>query len=363
MKAYNTDLPKRFQTARKYFKIPAESHQIHNVIYDHGFGYSFPSKPITTQIPAGTYQVGYTRDHDFILSKTSKVNRIDSNESIEDLLMELNGFIDEKEVDKNQFKNVAHEKSYGFMGRGYFPLHEYNSSLNSVYEELILFLNNKEFYQKSELGFKRSVLLYGDTGVGKSRFLDWFSKSMIKELDAIVIRLNNSDDIDRLNSHGLNTLNRVAKNRLIIFLIEELSSLVGYRQSHLGLLNLLDNPILRDNVLFLSTTNNPEKIPANIIARQQRLDVLAEVNPKDNSDDFVDAFYEFVFQEEFPPKYKTSEWYEKPLTPAALKELFIYAQMHQVDLDASYQKIKERERLVKDNFDSRDPVGFSLFDE
>lgn len=361
---YDTLPDLHLNNAKQHFKLQKESHLIKNVIYDIGTGYTFPPKPVSVQIPPGTYHINSTRDHDFILSKVTPSNIDLDEDDLHDLLLALGEEPAERQRLRNSdIQDYVREENYGFLDKGYFPMHQYNEGLSKVHEEIIRFLNNKSFYEKANLGFKRSILLYGSHGVGKSKYLDWLSKQLIKELDAIVIRINSGEEIDRLNEKGVITLNRVVKDRLIVFLIEELSNIASYRSSTLSLLNVLDNPLLRENVLFLSTTNNPDRIPVNIIDRHQRIDTLVEITPKKNKADFADAFYEFIYQEEFPEKYKESEWYKKDLTPATMKELFIYAQMNAVDLDEAFKLIKERERLIRNDFQITEPIGFGLFAE
>lgn len=359
----NTSLSKELSKAKQYFKIKKESHRVKDVIYDIGSGYAFPPKPVFKELPPGTYHIDYNRESGFMLSKVAKSsNNLPTDEDMLDLFYALGEDTDEVRRERTEETQAyIHEQNYGFMEKGYFPLHKFNSGLKKVHDGIIKFLNNKEFYDRAELGYKRSILLYGKHGTGKSRYLDWISKNLIKELDAIVIRVNSGDDVERLNDSGILTLNRVIKDRLIVFLIEELSSIVSYRNAHISLLHFLDNPILRDNVLVLTTTNNPEKIPLNIIDRHQRLDMLVEISAERNDPDFPEAFYEFVFQEPMPAKYKASQWYSKELSPATMKELFLYSQMNQVDLDEAYHLIKQREELIRNDFEVREPMGFGLF--
>ncbi|MCC5907019.1 MAG: AAA family ATPase [Balneolaceae bacterium] len=338
-----------------------QNNQLKNYAIDTGTTLFFPVNPVQTHIPAGIYYPQRSRDHDFVLSKIGSDNTIVNDQESDEFLAELMWALDDESISQSanaKFVDVQRKRKVEYLGDGYFPLHEYNTELIDVHDGIIKWLNNKEFFNQSKLGFKRSILLYGETGSGKSRYIDWLSKELIQELEAIVIRVTTVNDVDLLNEHGLLTLNRVLKNRLLIIIIEELASIVSYRNGHIGLLNLLDSPLLRENVMFLSTTNNPDRIPSNIIERHSRLDVLAEICSKNNSPEFPKAFYQFVFQEALESKYEASEWYMKSMTPAALKELFIYSKIHQVSLDESYEKIKERSEIIDRNFSPAERLGF-----
>lgn len=354
-----TSLSSRLKQAKKDFPS-SKLKEVNNFTIDMGAAYAFPENRIKTDLPAGVYYPSHSRNYDFLLSKSS-VKHNETVANYDAMFDDLESILGEGVSDpENQYKieKAIQMRKHQYLGDGYFPLHLYNEALEEVHEGIIKFLNNKEFYTKADLGFKRSVLLYGLTGSGKSRYLDWLSKELITELNAIVIRINSVGELGRLNEFGLLTINRMLNNRLIIILIEELSALVGSRNGHLSLLNTLDSPLLRENVLFLATTNNPDRIPTNIIARHQRLDELVEISPESNSSEFTEAFYHFVFQEPMNQKYKASEWFSKQLTPASLKELFVYAKLNKVDLDESYNRIKEREQKIRDNFRVTEPLGF-----
>lgn len=357
--ANTPSLSQQLTQAKKDFPS-SKLKEVNNFTIDMGSAFAFPENRIITDLPAGVYYPSYSRNYDFLLSKAS-VKHNESVANYDTMFDELETILGEGISDpENQYKieQAIQNRKHQYLGDGYFPLHNFNVALSEAHKGIIKFLNNKAFYKKSDLGFKRSVLLYGPTGSGKSRYLDWLSKELITELNAIVIRINSVGELGRLNEFGLLTINRMLNNRLIIILIEELSALVSSRNGHLSLLNTLDSPLLRENVLFLATTNNPENIPTNIIARHQRLDELAEISPESNSKGFTEAFYHFVFNEPMERKYKASEWFSKQLTPASLKELFVYSKLNNVDLDESYNRIKEREQKIRDNFRVTEPLGF-----
>jgi hypothetical protein len=355
----NISLSNHLVKAEKHFKINS-SKELKNVVIDQSSFLSFPPNTVLSDTPPGIYYPTQTRYEDFVLSKFSKSIPIEDH--VDDVMSEMLQAIGEEPSNEYtasvlKWKQIKTHNKARYLGDGYFPLHRYNSVLSDVHTGVIEFLNNKEFYSRSNLGFKRSILLYGPPGTGKSRYLDWLSKELISVLDAIIIRINSVNDAQLLNDHGLLTLSRVLNNRLLVLLIEELSSITSSRAGHLSLLNILDSPMLRENVLVLSTTNKPAHIPDNVV-RNQRIDVLAEISPENNEPDFPRAFYSFVFQRSLEPKYEASEWYNQPMTPADLKELFIYSKIHDIDLDESFESIKQRNEKIKNSFESTRFMGF-----
>ena len=354
----DTSIALLLEQAKKYFTINNPK-KYRDVVLDQGPILSFPPHTIQSEIPSGIYYPSSTRHDNFVLSKvSSRENYNDADEDMLDLLEALGDEPDHyKEMGSDYLRQLQKEHRTKYLGSNYFPTHNYNATLHDIYSGVINFLNNKEFYETNNLGFKRSILLYGSHGTGKSRFVEYIGKCLIDELDAIIIRIGSSQDVKLLNDFGLLTLNRVIENRLIILVIEEVASIVTGRDGHIGLLNILDNSLLRENLLILSTTNTPERIPENVL-RNQRVDVLAEVTTDGYNDQFPIDFYKFIFGEEFPDKYKNSEWTEQKLNPADLKELFLYAKINDVDIDASYEELQRRNRIVKDRFQNRGHLGF-----
>ncbi len=345
--------------AKKHFQINA-SKQYRNVILDQQAYLSFPPHIIHNQIPAGVYHPSSTHHENFVLSRVSTRNNYndDVDQDMLDLLAALGEEPDTyRELGTDYIRQIQKEQQINYLGSNYFPTHKYNLNLKRVHEGIINFLNNKEFYEENNLGFKRSILLYGSHGVGKSRYFEFLVYQLIKELSAITIRIDSSQDVKLLNDYGLLTLNRVIENRLIILIIEEVASIVTGRDGHIGLLNILDNSLLRENLLVLSTTNTPSRIPSNVL-RNQRVDVLEEIRADNYNDQFPIDFYQFIFQEEFPEKYRDSEWVEMKLNPADLKELFLYAKINDVDIDTSFKQLKKRNRTVENRFQATNHLGF-----
>lgn len=139
-------------------------------------------------------------------------------------------------------------------------------------------LNRIEYFwtrekQFRELGFlwKRGILLYGPAGGGKTSTLQLLSK-MIIERNGLSIYLKNP----YITSKGLNMLRRIEPNRPIIVLLEDLDALIDdYGESKI--LAILDGELQIDNVVFIATTNYPEKLDKRLINRPSRFDIIKEI--------------------------------------------------------------------------------------
>jgi len=241
----------------------------------------------------------------------------------------------------------------------YFQLEDYHPGLKSARENIRRFAENEDFYTSRGLNYKRSVLLFGDPGTGKSRMLYEACNDLIRTHEAIVIKIDTDNDLDTLFDHGTIPISQQLGDRMKIFLIEELSQLCGGYRDLVKLLHLLDSFILNENVLFLMSTNYPDRIPSNVIDRPSRVDFLAKVNCREFDTAMVAPWYKHLMGRELEATEADSAWINAKLSPAYLKELFMYAEINNCSLAESWGVIQERRELVESNFaETERRVGF-----
>ena len=345
------------------------------MILDHGNVFSFPQLPLIDKMPAGMYQP--FRDGAFMLRRISPVNqairlnaesipaqtedpRRDDYEDpdLTDFMAEISAALEDDDLQRGN-SSVYHMfgQELDYLSDGYFPLEEYNSGLKHINKDIQQFLNQRDFYITNRLNYKRSLLLYGPPGTGKSRFIDNLSRKLIQSHDAVVIRMDSSSELMDMMT-GLPQLEFFMQGQLKIIIIEELAELVNTRRYSSELLNLLDNQILKNDVMFLITTNYSERVPDNIINRPSRIDLLVNIENTSNEDGFIEAWYEHLIGKHLEAKWKGAEWYNKNLSPAYLKELFVYSQLHGVDLDESWKEIQRRLEVIENRFEKSNAIGF-----
>jgi len=146
---------------------------------------------------------------------------------------------------------------------------------DSASEEIIE--NIEHFWDKEqtfrELGFlwKRGVLLYGPAGSGKTSTLQLIIKNVI-DRDGIAVFVKEP----KLTASGLEILRRIEPTRPVVVLVEDIDALQReYGES--DLLAMLDGDLQIDNVVFIATTNYPEKLDKRLVNRPSRFDIVRKI--------------------------------------------------------------------------------------
>ena len=140
-----------------------------------------------------------------------------------------------------------------------------------VVGEMEHFLKEETRTKFSELGFlyKRSSLLYGLPGTGKTSIVNRVIKNVIHSEGIVLLNPHPGYLID-----ALEILKELQPHSIIMVIFEELDQLVSYYESEL--LNILDGEIQKENVIYLATTNFISKVPPRLM-RPGRFSSVIEV--------------------------------------------------------------------------------------
>lgn len=230
----------------------------------------------------------------------------------------------------------------------YFPMHEYHSELSLAHVAIMRFLDQQSYYRRAAIDYKRSILLYGETGTGKTSYLRFLSQYLIDHHQAIILHVTSRALLSVMQSHAVPMLNELAAGRWLVIIIEEVATLA--KEGHVLLLNLLDHPLLRDNVIFLMTTNTPELVPENILDRPSRVDILTEVAAEGLQSGFIPAWYQHLTGKTFPEAWNNHSFLEANLSPAYLEELFILTEAEGLSVDAAWNRLEKRRKLIRSGF-------------
>lgn len=145
-----------------------------------------------------------------------------------------------------------------------------------VTKEMGLFLSQEVREKFDKLGFiyKRSVLLHGLPGTGKTVIANRVAKDIIKN-GGISLWINNSI---HMIPYAFEVLNDIQPDTLVGVFLEELDSLAAEgSQGESELLTILDGQVQKKNVVYLGTTNYLEDI-SNRLYRPGRFSSTIEVH-------------------------------------------------------------------------------------
>lgn len=120
--------------------------------------------------------------------------------------------------------------------------------------------------------YRLGILLYGPPGSGKSTTIKLISKKIV-DRNGIVFHCSNNPIIA---ASFLSDFSKIEPHRKCVVILEDIDSLIqNYGESYY--LELLDSAKTIDNVLFIATTNYPEKLDPRIYNRPGRFSHTVKV--------------------------------------------------------------------------------------
>ena len=173
--------------------------------------------------------------------------------------------------------DICHNSAVGLyfekiqiLTTGLIQFPETNS--DKVVAEIKNFWEKESVFKKFNLNYKRGIILYGPPGSGKSSTIQFIMRDVV-DRDGVVIKFT----APNLFLEGIRKFREIQPNTPIVVLMEDIDSIIEiYCESEV--LNILDGVNQIDKVVFLATTNYPEKLGARIINRPSRFDKRFKIN-------------------------------------------------------------------------------------
>lgn len=139
-------------------------------------------------------------------------------------------------------------------------------------EEIFKFWKSRERFEKLGFAFRRGFMIWGPQGSGKTAAIKIVTNEMVKRGGIVVMGDCHTD----LLIIGLSEIRVVEPDRPIVVLMEDIDAIIE-RSCESTVLALLDGEYSIDNVVFLATTNYPEKLDPRVVNRPSRFDRIVHI--------------------------------------------------------------------------------------
>lgn len=144
--------------------------------------------------------------------------------------------------------------------------------IQQIIEDIRIFWEKKDTYREYNFVHKRGILLWGEPGCGKSGIIQLCIKKLIEKENGIVVNIKDTDDFKNFVDM-IPTIRKIEPDRPLIVILEDIDSLGGDDiYSTTKLLNILDGVKQIESVVYIATTNYPEKLAERLTNRPSRFD-------------------------------------------------------------------------------------------
>lgn len=227
-----------------------------------------------------------------------------------------------------------------------------DAASDQVIDEIRRFWKMADIYHSHNIMYKRGILLWGPPGSGKSCTIKLIMRDVI-EMGGIVINFTNPT----LFLMGTRALREIQPNTPVVVLMEDIDSIIEtFNES--SVLNFLDGVNSVDNIVFVATTNYPEKLSGRMINRPSRFDRRIKIGlPNRETRDMY--LRHLAKNTDFPD---VDRWVRdtEGLSLAHLKELFVATQILGNDYNEALGTLQEMKRQISSaNYDDA-KFGFEV---
>jgi len=230
--------------------------------------------------------------------------------------------------------------------------------IESILNDIKIFWKKRETYKEYNFVHKRGILLYGDPGCGKSGIIQLCVKDLIENENGIVINIKEDEDFKAFVDF-VPTIRSIEPDRALIVILEDIDSLAGEdRYSTTKLLNILDGVKQIENVVYIATTNYPEKLQERITNRPSRFDRRYEVQMP--SSEIREAYIKNKLTEDDLKSINLEEWVELTdgMSLSHLKELVISVIVMGKDFKESLDTLNSMGEKPKVTSKKKSKLGF-----
>lgn len=225
---------------------------------------------------------------------------------------------------------------------------------DQVLNEVQKFWERESWFQEYGLTYKRGIILYGPPGVGKTGTIQLVVQDVVQR-DGIVLEFGDP----YLFIDGIRIVRLIQPESPIVVVMEDIDSLIEIHNES-EILNILDGVNEVNKVVFLATTNYPDKLGPRIVNRPSRFDKRFRIGfPSEES---RRIYFENMIGNENIAKLgiDINRWISDTdaMSIAHLKELFVAVIILGDDYGQALETLRTMKEEVKDS-DFEGQLGFS----
>lgn len=211
-----------------------------------------------------------------------------------------------------------------------------DSATDDIIKEIETFWTKEEHFRKFGFLWKRGVLIWGAPGGGKTSCVQLVVKRIIDQ-NGLAIYIDNPS----LAAKGLELLRHIERTRPLILILEDVDAILE-RHGESELLALMDGELQLDNVVFIATTNYPERLDKRFINRPSRFDIVKKVGmpSSDARRLYITTKNERLKLEEHAEELDQWVVLTKGFSVAHIKELIVSVEVFEVDLEVAVKRLK-----------------------
>lgn len=218
-----------------------------------------------------------------------------------------------------------------------------DTSSEQVLKEIEKFWKLKEQFDSHGFIHKRGILLWGDPGSGKTATIQLLLKSIIEKGNIALFAGH-----PNVTTNCLQMIRRIEPDRPMIVIMEDLDTMVN-EYGEAEYLAMLDGESQVSNVVFVATTNYPEKLDKRFIDRPSRFDTIKLI-PMPGTD------ARRVYLQTKDPTLKDKElekWVKLSdgFSVAHLKEMIISNRCYNIEIEKVVKRLSfmRKRKITSDN--------------
>lgn len=231
---------------------------------------------------------------------------------------------------------------------------------HEIIDDIKKFWTIKDKFIEYDMVYKRGIIIYGPPGCGKSYLMQILIQDLV-QIGGVMITIDTTDAIGYFIGFA-QKFRQIEPNRPLVVIFEDIDNILEAGHSTLSaLMNILDGVNQIDNVVYLATTNYPEKLQDRIANRPSRFDRVYHIDLPNAE---VRRYYlENKLDEKDLKKIDLDMWVKKSegLSISHIKELIVSVMIFGKEFDDVIRHFESMKK-PKSGRGTIQPVGFGSGD-